>query len=170
MNDPMNDPTQMDTQPWQQTASRPGDQILTQPSPAPGPEGVELGTGYLAVNVTTRLGLYPLAGAVVTVSSGEGTDQRVWARAQTNANGQVPPIPLPAPPGLWSQYPQTPQKYAYGRYDLLVEAEEMSPSLRRNIQIFDGVTSIQNVDMLWDTVAAETGQIQIIDEGEDYDL
>ena len=170
MNDPMNDPTQMDTQPWQQTASRPGDQILTQPSPAPGPEGVELGTGYLAVNVTTRLGLYPLAGAVVTVSSGEGTDQRVWARAQTDANGQVPPIPRPPPPGRWGPNPPTPPKYAECSDDQLGVAEEMSPSLRRNIQIFDGVTSIQNVDMLWDTAAAETGQIQIIDEGEDYDL
>lgn len=46
----------------------------------------------------------------------------------------------------------------------------MSPSLRRNIQIFDGITSIQNVDMLWDTAAAVRGQVQIIDEGEQYDL
>ena len=166
----MYDSKQMETQPWQQTATQPEDQSATELSPLPGPEGVELGTGYLAVNVTTRLGLYPLAGAAVTVVSGTGPDERVWARAVTDANGQVPPIPLPAPPALWSQYPQTPQKYAYGSYDLLLEADEMSPSLRRNIQIFDGITSIQNVDMLWDTAAAVRGQVQIIDEGEQYDL
>lgn len=91
----MYDSKQMETQPWQQTATQPEDQSATELSPLPGPEGVELGTGYLAVNVTTRLGLYPLAGAAVTVVSGTGPDERVWARAVTDANGQVPRFPYP---------------------------------------------------------------------------
>ena len=118
------------------------------PSPDPVLQDLgELGVGYLAVNVVQRRGLYPLAGALVTVSSGQGEARQVWARGITDESGQTGPFPLPAPPRGWSQSPQAATVRVYGRYDVSVEAEGMNPCLRQNVPVFDGVTSIQSVNL-----------------------
>lgn len=109
--------------------------------------GLELGTGFLAVNVTSGGGLLPIEGAVVTITTQQTLGQLVWARAITNSSGQILPVALPAPPRLFSQYPETPQQLAFGRYNVYVQARGMIPNLRQNVEIFDGVTSIQNIDL-----------------------
>ncbi|MDO4732278.1 MAG: carboxypeptidase-like regulatory domain-containing protein [Bacillota bacterium] len=109
---------------------------------------LELGRGFLAVNVYSGGNLLPLAGAVVTITTAQTLGQLVWARAISNTSGQILPVALPAPPRLLSQYPETPPQLAYGRYNVYVQAAGMLPGLRENVEIFDGITSIQDIGLL----------------------
>ena len=130
----------------------------------------EFGTGYLAVNVTTGRGLLPVAGAVVTVTSKQVLDQLVWARAITDSSGQIQPVPLPAPSKQLSQNPDTPQRLTYGSYNVYVQARNMLPNLRENIQVFDGVTSIQNIELTMRSAGGPDELLDSSDVGEIYDL
>lgn len=143
----------------QQAGVMPEDGNLPQANP-----DLELGTGFLAVNVTTGRGLLPIEGAVVTITTQQTLGQLVWARGITNSSGQIPPVALPAPPKLLSQYPETPQQLAYGLYNVYAQARNMIPNLRQNVEVFDGVTSIQNIDLTPSGAAMPEESLNGIDE------
>ena len=64
--------------------------------------------GGLQVNVTSTIGIQPIAGAAVKIFSGQTQVEELT----TDSSGQTPAIQLPAPPLAYSQEPNQPQPFA----------------------------------------------------------
>lgn len=96
--------------------------------------------GYLEVNVYSGTIANPVKGATVTVLSGEGE----VAREITDENGKTALITLDTVDKSYSEKQQN-EVRPYTTYDIVVEALGLTPTKIEGVQIFDGVTSIQNV-------------------------
>lgn len=129
------------------------DQIRQNPNPI----NKERGSGTLVVIVTNSRGLYPVANATVTVS-GSGSDK--ITEVKTDVSGRTESIQLDAPSYEYSETPQDTKAVA-SYYDIVVSSNGFVNSYINNIPIFDGVESIQRVDMLYES-AAPKNQPQII--------
>ncbi len=105
------------------------------------------GNGRLIVNVTTIRGLYPVKNALVTVFKGGVDNMEVVARLNTDESGKTPIFTLPAPPAVLTENPEnTVRPYAF--YNILTEADGFVDNINYNATIFDGITSLQNVNMV----------------------
>ena len=96
--------------------------------------------GYLEVNVYSGTIANPVKGATVTVLSGEGE----VAREITDEDGKTALITLDTVDKSYSENQQS-EVRPYTTYDIVVEALGLTPTKIEGVQIFDGVTSIQNV-------------------------
>lgn len=96
--------------------------------------------GYLEVNVYSGTIANPVKGATVTVLSGEGE----VAREITDEDGKTALITLDTVDKSYSEKQQN-EVRPYTTYDIVVEALGLTPTKIEGVQIFDGVTSIQNV-------------------------
>ena len=108
------------------------------------------GYGYMIVRVTTARGAIPLEGAVVTVhnydpefESGRGD---VIATYKTDSSGLTPRFALPAPPRELSMSPGNGKSYL--TYNLSVTKPGYYQQYYTNAPIFEGITAIQNADMI----------------------
>ncbi len=116
----------------------------------------EQGMGYMIVRVTTARGAIPLEGAVVTVSDYFGQGDEVGENAGergnaigtyiTNSSGLTEKFALPAPPRALSMSPGNGKGYL--TYNVRVDKEGYYQQNYINAPIFDGITSIQNADMI----------------------
>lgn len=108
------------------------------------------GYGYMIVRVTTARGAIPLEGAVVTVSDylGEENAERGNAIAtyKTNASGLTDRFMLPAPPKALSMSPGNGKSYL--TYNIAVAKDGYYQQNYINAPVFEGITSIQNADMI----------------------
>lgn len=98
--------------------------------------------GYLIVNSRTALGSLPVAGAKVVVSGGGNVYTFV-----TDNSGASPKIELPSPPRSLSLMPNqgaTP----YSSYDVTVSANDYFTVEVKSIPIFEGIVSVQDVNMI----------------------
>ncbi|MCI8331844.1 MAG: carboxypeptidase regulatory-like domain-containing protein [Clostridiales bacterium] len=98
--------------------------------------------GFLIVNSRTALGALPVPGASIKVTGGGNTYTFV-----TNESGSSPRIELPAPSRTYSLSPNqgvTP----YSSYDVTVSASDYYPVEVKSIPIFDGIVSVQDVNMI----------------------
>ncbi len=98
--------------------------------------------GYLEVNVYSGTIANPVKGATVTVLSGEGE----VAREITDENGKTALITLDTVDKSYSEKQQN-EVRPYTTYDIVVESLGLTPTKIEGVQIFDGVTSIQNVHL-----------------------
>lgn len=127
------------------------------------------GAGYLVVNVTSLRGLYPVAGAEVTVFTGENENRRILAKETTDQSGKTPLIKLSAPSAEFSESPN-PAERPFAYYNLSVIEDGFRESLSFNLAVFDGVTSVQNVTLEPLSAEPEQNRPIVIDEFESYGL
>ncbi len=115
------------------------------------------GYGYMIVRVTTARGAIPLEGAVVTVSEYKGRDDgnatigvgergNAIATYITNSSGLTERFALPAPPRALSMSPGNSKGYL--TYNVKVDKEGYYQQNYINAPVFEGITSIQNADMI----------------------
>ena len=106
--------------------------------------------GYMIVRVTTARGAIPLEGAIVSVHNydpefkvGRGD---VISVHKTNSSGLTERFALPAPPRELSQSPGN--EKSYESYNLYVSYPGYYKKEYLNVPVFEGITAIQNVDMI----------------------
>lgn len=96
--------------------------------------------GYLVVNVYSDTIANPVKNATVTVSKNEID----IITAMTNENGQTDTITLDTVDKSYSEKEQYKTR-PYETYDILVTALGLTKTKIEGVQIFDGITSIQNI-------------------------
>lgn len=108
------------------------------------------GYGYMIVKVSTARGAIPLESATVTVhnydpefENGRGD---IIATYTTNASGLTERFALPAPPKQLSLSPGNGRSYE--TYNLSVTKEGYYQQYYMNVPVFEGITAIQNADMI----------------------
>lgn len=111
--------------------------------------------GYLTINVLTGNGAIPLEGAVVTVSSTDGTVLEgsggnvmpgdAFITVRTDRSGSTPRLVLPAPRASLSMSPT--DIIPFARYDISVMLDGYEQQYFFGAPVFDGITSIQPVLM-----------------------
>ena len=99
-----------------------------------------MANGYLVVNVYSDTIANPVPNAMVTVSK-NGVN---LITDMTNEDGKTPPITLQTVDKSYSLEEQH-EVRPYETYDVLVTALGLTPTKIEGVQIFDGVTSIQNI-------------------------
>lgn len=108
------------------------------------------GTGFMIVRVTTARGAIPLENATVYVQNflPDGTVGKgdVIAVYTTNESGLTERFALPAPPRALSMSPGNGKSYS--SYTLTATADGYSTRTYVNVPVFEGITAIQNVDMI----------------------
>ena len=112
--------------------------------------GQDAGYGYMIVRVTTARGAIPLEGATVSVhnrdpefEAGRGD---VISVHTTNSSGLTEKFVLPAPPRELSQSPGNGKSYE--SYNLYVSHPGYYKKEYLNVPVFEGITAIQNADMI----------------------
>ena len=98
--------------------------------------------GYLKVNVYSDTIANPVKSATVKVLK----DNKEITTLITDENGQTPSIELETVDKNYSETNQS-QVRPYETYDIEVTALGLTPTRIEGVQIFDNITSIQNVDM-----------------------
>ena len=104
------------------------------------------GIGYLIVNVATARGAIPLPGASVTVYYEEPDNTGIHSVLTTDMSGKTEKIPLPAPNRALSETPGNIKPYA--TYTVTAEKDGYYTATGTAIPIFEGITSIQPLEML----------------------
>jgi hypothetical protein len=108
------------------------------------------GYGYMIVRVTTARGAIPLENAIVTVHNYdpefEGGRGDIIATYKTNSSGLTDRFALPAPSKELSMAPGN--KKSYETYNLSVTNPGYYQQYYANVPIFEGITAIQNADMI----------------------
>lgn len=108
------------------------------------------GYGYMIVRVTTARGAIPLEDAIVTVHNYdpefEGGRGDIIAVYTTNSSGLTERFALPAPPRELSMSPGNGK--GYETYNLSVTKEGYYQQYYANVPVFEGITAIQNADMI----------------------
>ncbi len=126
------------------------------------------GSGYILVNVTTIQELYPVQNARVTIFKGQLESLQRIDDDLTDQSGKTKSFRLPAPPLSLAQNSENTLP-VYATYNILTEADGYLPTINYNAAVFDGVTSIQNVNLIPKTAFNEN-DTNIFDESNDYNL
>ena len=127
------------------------------------------GSGRLKVRAPSVRGLYPVQNARVTVFTGGAEDMTVIAEGKTDISGASPDFTLPAPSASLSENP-APSARPYALYNLLTEIDGFTKTYNYNIAVFDGVTSLQTVELIPESTDPDKNQPIVIDEYEEYNL
>lgn len=127
------------------------------------------GSGTLKVRATSVRGLYPVEGARVTVFTGNADNMTVVAEGNTDISGASPEFTLPAPAAILSESPD-PKSRPYALYNLLTEADGFTKTYNYNVAVFDGVTSLQAVELIPLSAEPDKNRPIVIDEYEEYTL
>ena len=107
-----------------------------------------IGIGYLIVKVTTASGAIPLEGATVTIRNNSDQIEKgnVITTLITDRNGNTERLFLPAPSRSLSQQPGNSLPFSTYNIDVLLDKYQKSSFF--SVPVFDGVTSIQQVDLI----------------------
>ena len=98
--------------------------------------------GYLKINVYNDTIANPVKGAIVTISK----DNRVISKHTTDENGQTGIITLETVNQSYSENEQYTVR-PYETYDVEVTALGLTTTTINGVQIFDNITSIQDIYM-----------------------
>lgn len=101
-------------------------------------------TGYLQVRVYASYAQIPLQDVTVTVSANDGT---VIALRLTDRNGQIDAIEIPVPDKSNSLSPNPPE-IPFTTVNLTARAQGYEQIFSDNIQIFAGVTTAQDFELI----------------------
>lgn len=100
--------------------------------------------GGLRIQVTSTLGMIPIADATVTIFYADNLDSPIQTLT-TDISGQTPVIELPAPPIEYSLEPGSPRPYS--EYTIQISAPSYETVVISGSEILPDVTSIQPVEM-----------------------
>ena len=139
--------------------------VVAQPLPWVGDSDAS-GRGTVIFLITSGRGALPVSGAQVTVSkAGEQL-----AVLRTNESGQTTPFNLPAPKRELSESPSTSGEPVYSLYDVSITAEGFVTQFLKDMPVFDGVTSLQSVQLLTFTASNGNSIPDTVDEANPYRL
>jgi len=105
--------------------------------------------GYIEFQVYQNSPLYgilPIANAKITVSKLIGNGYFVSKVIMTNSDGKTEPVPVPTVPGNLSLIPGNVRLYS--TYNATVEAQNFLTTDVFDISVFEGVTSIQPINLI----------------------
>lgn len=105
--------------------------------------------GYIEFQVYQNSPLYgilPVANAKITVSKPIGNGYFVSKVIMTNSDGKTEPVPVPTVPGNLSLIPKNVRLYS--TYNATVEAQNFLTTDVFDISVFEGVTSIQPINLI----------------------
>ena len=103
-------------------------------------------SGYLVIRASTASGAIPLEGATVTVRGNQPNFSSVIVKLTTGRDGLTPKISLAAPPTANSISPGMPDPFA--TYNVDVSLDGYLPTSAQQVPIFDGITSIQPINLI----------------------
>lgn len=101
--------------------------------------------GFLSINVTSTLGLIPISGATIRITSTGNPDTTIET-VTTDSSGQTPELTLDAPDVQYSETPE-PAEQPYSEYNLQITAPGYEPVYVSGTQILAGTDAIQSVEM-----------------------
>ena len=104
------------------------------------------GVGFLVVQVTTANGAIPLQGAAVTVGQASGVPNVLY-ELRSGADGRTERVALAAPPRAESQSFDNPRP-PYAAYNIEVVLPQYESAIFENVPIFDGITAIQQANLV----------------------
>ena len=106
--------------------------------------------GTLRVETVSSNMLYPVSNVHVIVYKALDDDNYFIYDTYTDGSGVVKDLKLPAPSKSFSQSPENNDVKPYSTYNIYVEHPYFFNTLYENVPIFDGITSIQLVEMIPD--------------------
>ena len=101
--------------------------------------------GTLIFQVTGGQGAFPVAGATVTISKPLDERLGISVAVTTDESGKTPPLSLPAPSKELSQKPNN--GIVYATYQAEISAPNHVTTKIRDLPVFDGITTIQPVNL-----------------------
>lgn len=101
--------------------------------------------GTLIFQVTGGQGAFPLAGATVTITKPLDERLGISFTITTDESGKTAPISLPAPSKELSQQPGN--GIVYAAYQAEISAPNHITTKIRDLPVFDGITTIQPVNL-----------------------
>jgi len=105
------------------------------------------GVGYLTFKTRTAQSALPVENVRITVSgSGKGNTEPI-VTVLSDVNGNTERIELPAPPRMESMLPGF-NGEPFSRYDVRAEADGFYPSEFFGAPVFEGVTSVQTINLV----------------------
>ena len=103
-------------------------------------------TGLLTVRVYTSAAQLPIAGAAVTITQETKNGSRLLASRITDESGKITPVRVDTPELSGSLSPGTNNPFAI--VNVLVDHPDYERVLIENVQLFPGILTQQNVDLL----------------------
>ncbi len=110
------------------------------------------GSGKLMVTLTHSKGTFPVINGRVNVRNSDGAE---ITTVFTDESGKTEEIILPAPSVSASESPGASFDTVAGFYNIFVSADGYVDAEIRNIPIFDGITSMQTYDMIFQGAAPD---------------
>lgn len=120
-------------------------QTVTDYKPPKAPEKGQMGEGSLVVFVTHSRGLYPVENATVKVAKENGEP---IVTERTDSSGKTPPLTLPAPSKIYSETPGENAADVLEGYDVRIDADSFVSVIIQGVPIFDGVKTLQPIDLV----------------------
>ena len=101
--------------------------------------------GTLIFQVTGGQGAFPVAGATVTITKPLDERLGISVTVTTDESGKTPPLSLPAPSRELSQSPNN--GIVFATYQAEISAPNHVTTKIRDLPVFDGITTIQPVNL-----------------------
>lgn len=101
-------------------------------------------TGYITAWAYTSRARYPLKDVAITITASDGT---AIALRTTDRSGRISPVEIPVPDKAESQTPDPPER-PYALVNLYAHARGYEQVEAENLQVFAGVTTIQELEMV----------------------
>lgn len=104
--------------------------------------------GFLTFQVFSAYGFFPIKNAKVTISKHIGDNYFISKVTMTDESGKTQPLEIPTPSKELSQNPNNPTPFS--SYDVRIEASGYVTTDIFQIPVFEGINSIQPVDLSLD--------------------
>ena len=109
-----------------------------------------------------------MKGADVTVSRETDAGNTVLFRFKTDQSGRIPAVTLDTSDVSNSLSP-SPDGAPYALYTVTVSKEGYYPRVSLNIRIFDGITTVQPINMIPYTATSDIGSDEFVPRNPPYD-
>lgn len=101
-------------------------------------------TGYIQVHAYSSQARIPLKDVAIAVTATDGT---AIAMRLTGRSGTIEPIPIPVPDKSESQTPDPPEQ-PFTNVNLYAHLQGYEQIIADNVQVFPGITTNQNLEMI----------------------
>lgn len=120
--------------------------------------------GTLIFQVTGGQGAFPVAGATIVLTKALDNRHSISVTILTDESGKTEPISLPAPSRELSQSPNN--GVVFATYQATVSAPNYVTTEIRDIPVFDGITTIQPVNLSPDIGGKRRTEVEEIQDKE----
>ena len=120
--------------------------------------------GTLLFQVTGGQGAFPVEGATITITKALADGVSLSLRVVTDESGKTVPLSLPAPSRALSQAPNG--GVVYAAYQAEVSAPNYVTTDIRDLPVFDGITTIQPVNLTTDIGGQRQNEVEEIEDKE----